>query len=240
MEHSVHCIFLICFEFKDYVGNSLTNMSDMYTQQNFLLSLHQKSYNSAPKSQDFKTVHNAAKNNCGVFFVVTFLADQIQVKKASSVTHTRHIIPYLLHAESWIPHKLDTETFTFSKHLLAHFFLPFSPLVSHSDFLTPILVLQLSPFGSQGWSAHPLSASHPQGSSGCFPTSPLSTHLQMEGFLWAGTFLTHLFYWWWGWAPCASWSQLCPCIRASKGSQGCSWEHFKMQPTNTLRRNCAI
>lgn len=33
----------------------------------------------------------------------------------------------------------------------------------------------------------------------CFPTF-LSTHLQRKGFLWAVTFLTHLFSWQWWWA----------------------------------------
>lgn len=63
---------------------------------------------------------------------------------------------------------------------------------------------------------------------------------QREGLLWAGTCLTCLFFWWWWWASCACWFQLCPCIRASKGSQGCSWERFRLQPTNSLVRNCTI
>ena len=67
--------------------------------------------------------------------------------------------------------------------------------------------LQLLSFGLQGWGAASLPAPHLQTPAAprrlrilsCFPTF-LSTHLQRKGFLWAVTFLTHLFSWRWWWA----------------------------------------
>lgn len=121
--------------------------------------------------------------------------------KTSSITHTRHVIPYLLHAESQSPHELDMQTCTFSKHFLPHFLLPLSPLT----------VISWHPFPD-----HPYPSALWLSGLRCRP--PLSpqftrlrllshfpTHLHREGFLWAGTFLTCLFSWGWWWASCASW-----------------------------------
>lgn len=93
--------------------------------------------------------HNDAKISCGVFCGDIF-SWTIQIKKATCINNTRHIIPYLLHAECPIPHELDIQMCTFSKHFLPHFLLPFSPLIYHSDFLTPI-PWPSPPFSSYLW-----------------------------------------------------------------------------------------
>lgn len=174
-----------------------------------------KNSTSWPKNHEIsKQVHTDTQL---IFFAVRFLADQIQVyDKVSRIAHTRrlhNIVPYLLQAESWIPHELDTQTCKSqpSKLSLPHFLLTFSPLIYHSGFLTPIpqlsLSLQLLSFGLQGWGAASLRAPHlPTPAApwrlrrlSCFPTF-LNIHVQRKGFLWAVIFLTHLFSWRWWWA----------------------------------------
>lgn len=98
------------------------------------------------------------------------------------MTPTRHITPYLLHAESQIPHEPDMQTCMFSRHFSPHFLLPFSPLTYHNDFLTPIPWPSLSFSSFQGSGAGPLTASNLQDSSGYCPISTLNTHSKGKGF----------------------------------------------------------